>query len=86
MVIGNLTRTEESAIHNERNRKGGTGDPGSGGDEMPKCFEFLSQACCWPQEGRAGQEENDPLWEVLIQPKCQIIFFVSKNLKTLTYF
>lgn len=27
MVIGNPTRTEESAIHGERNRKGGAGDP-----------------------------------------------------------
>lgn len=45
MVIGNPTRTEESAIHGEQNGKGGTGDPAAGGGwKMPKGFEFLSLA------------------------------------------
>lgn len=28
MVIGNLTQTEESAIHGEQTERGGIGDPG----------------------------------------------------------
>lgn len=45
MVIGNPTRTEESAIHSERNRKGrgAWGTLATGGEEkMPECFTVPS--------------------------------------------
>lgn len=56
MVIGNPTRTEESAIHGEPTERGGggggTGDPAAGGGgKMPKGVEFLSLACLRVQGG-----------------------------------
>lgn len=50
MVIGNPTQTEESAIPGERTERGALGTPAAGWEEkVPKCFEFLSQACRWAQ-------------------------------------
>lgn len=55
MVIGNPTRTEESAIHGEGTERGALGTLAAGGGaKMPKCFEFLSLACGWPWRVEGG--------------------------------
>lgn len=51
MVIGNPTPAEESAIYCERNRKGDTGDPSSGGEEkVPTCLRYRLQAAIAAQK------------------------------------
>lgn len=51
MVIGNPTRTEESAIHGNRTERGALGTlAASQGSGDAQCSEFLSQTCHWAQK------------------------------------
>ena len=46
MVIGNLTQTEESAIHRTTAERGALGTLAAGREAgMHKCFQFFSQTC-----------------------------------------
>lgn len=75
MVIGNLTRTEESAIHGEWNGKPGTGDPGRWWWRDAQMLRVpLPGLPLASESGGRGQEESGPLMEVLTQLNCRIIF------------
>lgn len=73
MVIGNPTRTEESAIHGERNRKGGTGDPGRrwGGEDAPMLHGPLPGLL--PGSGSAVRKKMAHFRGVLSQLSCRIM-------------
>lgn len=59
MVIGNPTPAEESAIYCERNRKGDTGDPSSGGEEkVPTCLRYRLQAAIAAQKAEWGDRKE----------------------------
>lgn len=80
MVIGNPTRTEESAIHGEQNGKGGdrgTLAAGAGREEkMPKCLNSSPRPAAVGSEIEVrGEDENGPPRELLTQPNCRIILF-----------
>lgn len=88
MVIGNLTQAEESAIHGERNPKGGTGDSDrqSGREDAHMVRVLLPGLPLGSEAGKKGEEENGPFGEVLTQLNCRIFPPHSlKNLKTLKY-
>lgn len=73
MVIGNLTRAEESAIHSEQNPKGGTGDSDHqlGREDAHMVQVPLPGLPLGSEAGKRGEEKKWPFWGSFNSTKLQ---------------